>query len=70
MRSLVLVIIVILRATTASAQTQPQATPSPDALAAAKELKAIITPEQVKETTRGDRTSVVVVRVASGALIS
>jgi len=52
MRSLVLVIIVILRATTASAQTQPQATPSPDALAAAKELKAIITPEQVDETTR------------------
>ena len=53
MRLIVLVMMVVLRVTTASAQTQPQATPSPDAIAAAKELMAIMSPDLVGQMMRG-----------------
>jgi|SRR5580658_4311608 hypothetical protein len=53
MRLIVLVMMVVLRVTTAAAQTQPAATPSPEALAAAKELMAIMSPDMVKQMMRG-----------------
>ena len=51
MRLIVLAMMVVLRVTTASAQTQP--TPSPDAIAAAKELMAIMSPDLVGQMMRG-----------------
>jgi hypothetical protein len=51
MRLIVLVMMVVLRVTTASAQTQ--ATPSPDAVAAAKDLMAIMSPDLVGQMMRG-----------------
>jgi hypothetical protein len=52
MRLIVLVIIVVLGIPTASSQTQPQTIPSLDAIAAAKELTAIISPDLEREMTR------------------
>jgi hypothetical protein len=52
-RLIVLAMMVVLRVTTASAQTQPPATPSPDAVAAAKELLAIMSPDLVGQMMRG-----------------
>jgi hypothetical protein len=43
---------IVLRVTAASAQTQPQAAPSPDAIAAAKELMAIMSPDLVGSMMR------------------
>jgi uncharacterized protein len=49
MRLIVLVMMVVLRVTSASAQAQPQAAPSPDSLAAAKELLAVMSPDMVNQ---------------------
>jgi uncharacterized protein len=46
MRLIVPIMLVVLRVTTASAQTQPQAAPSPEALAAAKDLMAVMSPDR------------------------
>jgi hypothetical protein len=55
MRLIVLIMMVVLRVTTASAQTQPppQAAPSPEAVAAAKELLAIMSPDMVGQMMQG-----------------
>jgi hypothetical protein len=51
MRLIVLAMMVVLRVATASAQTP--ATPSPDAVAAAKELMAIMSPDLIGQMMRG-----------------
>jgi hypothetical protein len=52
MRLIILVMMVVLRVTTAAAQTPP-ATASPEALAAAKELMAIMSPDMVRQMMQG-----------------
>jgi hypothetical protein len=53
MRLIILVMMVVLRVTAASAQTQPQAAPPPEAVAAAKDLMAIMSPDMVGQMMRG-----------------
>jgi hypothetical protein len=53
MRLIVLLLMIVLRVTTAAAQTPPPAAPSPEALAAAKELMAIMSPDMMRQMMQG-----------------
>jgi uncharacterized protein len=50
---IVLVMMIVLRVTTAAAQTLPSAAPTPEALAAAKEVMAVMSPDMVKQMMQG-----------------